>query len=126
MSTDSQQQKQNKSMFILLSIISVLVISTLVVASVYFLKPAIEAPPHEPQTQSAIHAPIEKQANKPTKNPFTQNNSDSMQKQHMKSPAKVAATNTDPQTEKQSKRDGCDVRFYENQLLVKNAERNEQ
>ncbi len=112
MSTDLQHQKQNKSMFILLSIISILVIATLVVASIYFLKPTIE-----PLSQE----PVETQMD----NPFTQNNPNKTKNQSMENPAEVATT-TDPQTKKHNKQDGCDVQFYENQLLVKNAERNKQ
>ena len=137
MSTDLQHQKQNKSMFILLSIISILVISTLVVASVYFLKPTIEAPAHEPLSEAPIEAPaheplteapIETQVDRVTVNPFIQRNPDNTQNQNMQNPAdikkpplaEVTATQTNPKTEKQ---DSCDVRFFENQLLVKNSER---
>jgi flagellar basal body-associated protein FliL len=132
MSTDLQHQKQNKSMFILLSIISILVISTLVVASVYFLKPTIEAPTHEPLTEAPIEvpieAPIEAQVDRVTVNPFMQRNPENTQNQNMKNPAdikkpplaEVTATQTNPKTEKQ---DSCDVRFFENQLLVKNSDR---
>ncbi len=109
MSTDPQ----HKSMFILLSIISVLVISTLVVASIYFLKPSIESTPN---------TPVKAQVPSLTNNAFEQGNRDSLKNQKA-STAKITTTQTGSRIKKQISQDGCNIHFSENQLLVKNSDR---
>jgi flagellar basal body-associated protein FliL len=120
MSTDPQHKKQNKSMFILLSIISIMVISTLVLASIYFLKPTIETP---------TQAPLETQVHRTAESPVEQNTPYKSQNQNKQSPANFEnnippeEVNTTQIERKNEKQNSCAIRFTDNQLLVKNADR---
>lgn len=144
----NQQGKQHRSMFILLSIISVLVISTLVVASLYFLKPGFESAlkPKQTRPENAMPAQLIKEPQVKEQPAFSSDTK--------KSAAKNSAMSGKPNaSEKDSEKDGekdsidnareannltsqanlkqgqtkkaepdnCNIRFFESQLLVKNT-----
>ena len=123
-------------MFILLSVVSVLVISTLVVASLYFLKPGFESTLKTGRTRSIqtikeqqpLSTGIKKSGaeNSVTNNapgaPEKDNEADNEannEKEQAKShqSALLNPTQTD-------KPDNCNIRFRDNQLMVKNSDQN--
>lgn len=104
---DSTSQK--KSPFILLFLLSILVISTLVVASLYFVRPNLETELEQRVTQN-----IEKVGVDETKVDVVVTGRDAVITGEV---ASLAVAKKVEQTAK----DTCGIRFIDNQLLVKNT-----
>lgn len=124
---------QNKSPIILLVLLSVLVIATLVVASLYFVRPSLEAQYKERASQKQKAA-----GSLDTKPQVTGKSADLtavveamtkpilpkpvMSKPVMSKQMLLKPMLAKPVKVERSEKDDCGILFYENQLLVRNSE----
>lgn len=124
----SDPASQNKSPIILLVLLSVLVIATLVVASLYFVRPSLEAQYKERASQKQKAA-----GSLDTKPQVTGKSADltavveAMTKPILPKPVMskqmlLKPMLTKPVKVERSEKDDCGIHFYENQLLVRNSE----
>lgn len=102
---------QKKSPFILLLLLSILVISTLVVASLYFVRPNLET-----ELAQRVSHNLEKEGVSDTKVDVVVTGRDAVITGEVES---IVVAKKIEQTAK----DTCGIRFIDNQLLVKNSQR---